>query len=357
MDDRRDTSPGEEQALAALLRAAGPRMQPDPAVERDVRAAVEAEWRTLVVDTPHRRWTRLRMTGAAAAVLAALAILLVWMAGARPGGDWPTTPLATLGPVVGTVQVLAATGVGHPAEARAPLRAGDQVATGAGSRAVLHLAGSMSLRADEATRLTVAAPDRLVLTAGRVYLDSPAGQAQPPPLSIDTPFGTVRHLGTQYQVGLAEDGLQIGVREGLVEITPAQVAAGRINPGPRTARASAGERLAVAADGSVRRAVLPRHGSDWAWIHEVTPPYSIEQRPLLDFLRWAARETGRELVFGSPVLRTTASKVILRGSIAGLTPDAAVEAVLATTPLAATFEGPRLFIGGQQPVRLEPPAL
>ena len=45
------------------------------------------------------------------------------------------------------------------------------------------------------------------------------------------------------------------------------------------------------------------YGETWDWIASTTPAIDIEGRPLADFLAWAGRELGREVVFASPELR------------------------------------------------------
>ena len=70
----------------------------------------------------------------------------------------------------------------------------------------------------------------------------------------------------------------------------------------------------------------------WDWVQQVTPAFAIEDRALDEFLTWAARQTGRRLVYASRTAANEAESVRLKGSVAGLAPDAAVLAVGATTP-------------------------
>lgn len=51
------------------------------------------------------------------------------------------------------------------------------------------------------------------------------------------------------------------------------------------------------------------------------------------FADWVARETGRKVVYQSPAAQSAAGELRLRGSIAGLDPDTALNAVLSTTQL------------------------
>jgi len=81
------------------------------------------------------------------------------------------------------------------------------------------------------------------------------------------------------------------------------------------------------------RAPLAPTAADWSWVADVTPPFSIEGRSVEDFLVWAARETGRTIVYTSSDAARQARSVTLSGTVEGLTPDEAVQAVLSTTSL------------------------
>jgi hypothetical protein len=73
------------------------------------------------------------------------------------------------------------------------------------------------------------------------------------------------------------------------------------------------------------------HDPYWNWTTALAPVFDIENKSLLDFLRWAARETGRELIFEDNELRMSAMRTDLHGSVADFAPLEALESVLATT--------------------------
>ena len=70
-----------------------------------------------------------------------------------------------------------------------------------------------------------------------------------------------------------------------------------------------------------------------SWAQSVAPPFTIENRSLDEFLSWVARETGRQLVYGSTEVAREAESTVLKGSVAELASEQAIGAVLATTPL------------------------
>jgi ferric-dicitrate binding protein FerR (iron transport regulator) len=223
------------------------------------------------------------------------------------------------------------------------LAVGQHVVTGPGGKAALDLGRGVTLRLDTDTRIALAGIDRVFVERGAVYLDSGERPAPGPAVRIATRFGDTRHLGTQYEVRVLPAELQVSVREGQVEAAPA---AGE----DRTARvAKAGEQLVVAADGAVARQPVDRRDPRWSWIADVTPPYAIEDRRLAEFLAWVCRETGRELTYANPDAEAAARAIVLRGSVAGLSPDQALAAVMATTNLTWMDNDGRLVV--QQAVR------
>jgi hypothetical protein len=93
----------------------------------------------------------------------------------------------------------------------------------------------------------------------------------------------------------------------------------------------AGERLRLGHDGQVTVDSIAPNDPYWNWTAALAPTFDIENKSLLDFLRWAARETGRELIFEDNELRMSAMRTDLHGSVADFAPLEALESVLATT--------------------------
>ncbi len=313
---------GDEAELARVLRAGGRRSGPPPALQQQVRAAVHEEWLDFVRERRGSR--RRRQAGfALAAGLTALAVGL-WFSQSQPGGG--ESVFARLDRTAGTVQVDAGwLSARHAVVAGRVLHVGEKIITGADGGAALALDGGIVLRLDADTQVRVIDPQRLWVSAGAAYIDTGRQGAQSsPPLSIDTPHGVVRHLGTQYEVRVSASQLQLTVREGRVELT------GRDG---HSEMAHAGERLTFGADGLLARTAVLRDAPDWSWAVAMAAPFAIEDQPLAEFLLWAGRELGREISYATPDVEDRARRTILRGSVDGLSVEAAMMAVLSTTPL------------------------
>jgi ferric-dicitrate binding protein FerR (iron transport regulator) len=144
---------------------------------------------------------------------------------------------------------------------------------------------------------------------------------------VRTPLGLVEHLGTQFDVATVDHQIRIRVREGEV----------RLRRGSDAETVAAGMELLVSKTGPPSLHSISTHDSQWSWIEALQPDYDIENRQLLDFLQWTARETGRKLSFGDDRARDVAERTRLHGSVRGLPPAKALEMVLATTSLRYEF--------------------
>jgi ferric-dicitrate binding protein FerR (iron transport regulator) len=224
----------------------------------------------------------------------------------------------------------------QPLQVASTLQEGDEVRTAADGRVALELADGLDVRLDTATTLAFDDAEEARLSAGRVYVDAGAAGAGARDFVVATALGRVRHLGTQYMAGLDRGGgLVVAVREGSVAV----------EDGREPVIARAGESLEVGQDGRVARGTVAAHGEHWAWAQSIVPEFAIDGRTHDEFLGWAARETGAQLVYGSADAAREAERIELKGSVSGLPPEAAVAAVLTTTPtLQHTFAGNQLRI-------------
>jgi ferric-dicitrate binding protein FerR (iron transport regulator) len=177
------------------------------------------------------------------------------------------------------------------------------------------------------------------LERGGIYLDS--GASTPGTITIGTASGTVRDIGTRFEVRAGDRDLRIRVRDGAVQLERA----GRIHRAPK------GTELLARADGTMSTRTVDPFAADWAWTTEAAPPFIVENATLEAFLQWAAREGGWTIEW-SDALRQRARTTILHGSIDGMTPADALKALLRTSGLSPEFgKGGRLRLRPIQVVR------
>jgi len=194
------------------------------------------------------------------------------------------------------------------------------------------------LRIDANTVATLVDARTIHLTRGAIYLDS--GASTPGSVTVRTASGTIRDIGTRFEVRAGERDLRVRVRDGAVQLERA----GRIDRAPK------GMELLARADGTVSTRSVDAHAADWAWTTAAAPPFILENATLEAFLQWAAREGGWTIEW-SDALRQRARTTMMRGTIDGMTPAEALENVLPTCGLAPAFVDGRLRIRPIQPMR------
>jgi hypothetical protein len=164
-----------------------------------------------------------------------------------------------------------------------------------------------------------------MLDQGAVYFDSANNRSS---ITLQTGMGIVQDTGTQFEVRLQKESIRIRVREGSISFQAKGV----------SKTAEAGTELAVDTFGKASQNVISRYGDDWNWVSEVLPTFRLEGRTLMDFLLWVSRENGWTLLFDTPQIRESATKIVLHGSIAGLSSSESPAAILSVSGLSYNLE-------------------
>jgi ferric-dicitrate binding protein FerR (iron transport regulator) len=316
-------TPDSDEEVAQLIRAAGTR--PAPGADRAARVhdAVAREWRA------RARARRLRRLTAGGVVLlgVAAAVLLTRRLGS-PIAQPPPAPMATVAATHGDVTMEVAGGRAAAAVVGHTVAAGSSIRTKERSRAAVTLLDGGELRVDAKTVATFVDAHTIDLESGAIYIDS--GASTPGRFTVKTGSGTVRDIGTRFEVRVGDSNLRgpltIKVRDGAVQLERAD----------RIDRALAGTELVAHADGTVSTKPLDPFAADWAWTTAAAPTFVVENATLEAFLEWAAREGGWTIEW-SDALRQRARTTILHGPIDGLAPADALNVVLPTCGLSPEF--------------------
>lgn len=370
--------PEQDNSLSRLLERAGRHQAPAPERVARARAAAHAHW-TRHLDRRRRQlWSRAIVGSAIAASLVGLAVWSwPWPRSSSSSSSPSMTTasvraeVATLQRTVGVARVIDVADVADGANAApfsagsahggadsdadggadgrrassaaiagARLRAGAAVETAGDGRAALALAHGISLRLDHDTRIVFDAVNRVRLERGAVYVDSgarpkDAGAGGDEGLRVETRLGTVRHIGTQFEVRLDIVGLRTRVREGVITVAPAGGA-------DNTARAGEALLLAPGREPVMRRTVTS--GAEWDWVTAVAPPFRLEGSTLPAFLDWVSREQGWRWAFVDDATRQRAARIVLHGSTDGMRPAETIAPVLAASGMRVTRDGDRLLV-------------
>jgi ferric-dicitrate binding protein FerR (iron transport regulator) len=325
--------PDTDDSIETLIRLAGERERPSAPATGRARAAAEEAWRRMLAQEPPAR-ARFELPLAFAAVLA-LAVLgfLVW----KPReASQPPVQVARVVALGGTATLIE-NGPRTPVAKDAPVMSGASLVTGQG-RAAVSFAEALSLRLDHDTRLRFDAHDRVTLLQGALYVDS-GGLGTGPPLTIATPAGEVRHVGTQFQVRVSGDGTSIRVREGRVSL--------QRGAGEYTRMVAAGDELELRGAEERWRRGLVSYGADWDWAASLAPALAIEDRPLAEFLAWMAREQGWQVHYRDEQAQQRTLDIRLHGSLEGLDAHAMLERVALVTGIPLIAGDGAIWVGGR----------
>ena len=294
-----------DDAVEELLGQAAPRPTPPDADTEAVRKAVHAEWQKVTTRRRSRvHWTRF---GVAASILIAVLFALDTL---RINGVEPVQ-VATIDKQFGLVRVIGEDSFVLQSDDLARLVVGQVLDTGLESGIGLTWGAGGSLRLDANTRVNLVSETEVFLASGRIYFDSePALTALPgadAKLTIQTEFGEVSHVGTQYMAHADTAALTISVREGEVEVRPARGG---------VATAGRSQQIAVSSRGTSNFANIRTHGSAWQWIEKTSPETDLDGRSVHEFLNWVSRETGMALSYENEVTESFATQELLRGRLA-----------------------------------------
>lgn len=299
--------------IADLIRFAGRRREPPALRAARVRAAVEGEWRRSV--RGRSRWSAWHWAVAAAAIL----LLAVWLRPQTRSLPAPPREAGTATRVEGIAHVVQSSSAARPLVAGARLIVGAAIDTTLGGRAALQLGDDVSLRVNRGTRIVLETPSRVRLEQGTIYVDTRAitGQER---IQVSTSLGLVHDIGTQFEVNVVSESLQIRVREGDV----------RIDRADTPLSVSKAEGITIHRNGSVERRRIATHGPEWSWVESMAEQFAVEGATLESFLQWVSRELGFTWRFANGAAERHGKAVVLHGSIEGLTPIEALKAILPT---------------------------
>ena len=304
---RSDRTGDSDDTVAKLMSLAGPRADIEMDRQSRVHDKVRQEW---------LRTTRRKKTLRWAVPVALAASVLIVIGMNLRSTDVPL-------PQVGTISFVADNAALSQSifTVGDAIFAGDMIETGDESGLSVTLPGDISLRVDTGTSIRFNQTDDFTLLYGQVYADSGDRIYRDRHITIHTAAGSTTDIGTQFSVAYVNDQLDVAVREGRVDVASEQ----------DTYTAEAGDKLTIQPGNDVMRENVAPFDASWQWASSLAPGYIIENESLMEFLKWAARETGKELVFSNDELRMAALGTKLFGSVQGFTPMEAIQSVLSTT--------------------------
>ena len=290
--------------VAELLQQSGPRPLPSRAGLEAARAEARAAWQSEL----WIRQRRMRVGRAIFAMATAAMLVLAIMRYRSP-------------------EIARTVAVARVQESGATLSVNDVFHTIAGQRARLTLTNGVELRLDADTAIRFADLGAIALERGAIFVDTGSSHSPGRSVEVRTPAGIARDIGTKFEVRVLAGTTRVRVRDGIVQLTH----------GGATHTAQRGVELLADASG-VTQNNAPIAGADWTWVALAAAPFEVEGKTLAEFLEWVAREGGWEIRFADDALRQSSASIVLHGSIAGLTPEQALETILPTCGLTHRIE-------------------
>jgi ferric-dicitrate binding protein FerR (iron transport regulator) len=294
-DIRQD--PNDNDQVADLLKHAT-RRAPAPAATRErAYARLHEHWSQRTAQKQSRR--NVLQWALAASMLLAVGLLFTF---GSINDVAPLVPVAELQRTSGNgVQVINADGSSNTSS---ELAVGQTLRTGAGSRAALALSNGGSLRIDARSEIELVAANQFRLHTGAVYFDSESAHAGAnEAFSVDTPYGLVTHVGTQFQTRLRDNALTLSVREG--EVALAANGQRLLLP--------AGDEIDLNVDGVTAERKIRAHDDLWRWVQDIAPSFDSEGRSVQALLDWIARETGYRVHYRDDATAEFASRINVHG--------------------------------------------
>jgi hypothetical protein len=134
-------------------------------------------------------------------------------------------------------------------------------------------------------------------------------------------------------VSVASDEVVLSVREGQVRVT---------GDGFEFVVA-ANQELDLRADGLREVSPIDGHGERWTWAADVAPQVALDGRTTFDVVAWAARETGRRVVYETPAAQRRARGDVLHG-VDRRSPSAILTLLPHLTSLAYELRGDAIVV-------------
>ena len=317
----------DDEAIESILRSAAPRRTPSAADVAMARSAVRDEW--LALHGRRRRRQNLMSLAAAAAIVCAVAagLYLLRVPSAIP------EQVATVERSAGAIYLLGERSVLDEVPGLAELMAGQTLVTGQDAGLALSWLGGGSLRIDADSRIEFLSAREVFLHDGQVYFDSQAGAD----FAVRTDDGVIRHVGTQYMASVTASGVTVNVREGQV----------RILADTFDATAAAGQQVRVQGGARPAYANIRTHGELWHWAEKFTPPLDVDGQSAHQFISWAARESGLNVRFANDDVEAIAHDTHMSGDTGELEPKMALQVLLQTTNLEATFADDSILVSAR----------
>ena len=332
---RRNLSDASDRELEKLLRRAPPRQTPEDAAVEAARLVVHDEWRDVVGQQRRRGFTRW-------AIAATVLLIIFSVANVYRSASVGAMQVAEIQKSFGAVSIFGPQPSVSEDSSLTTIRSGQTIVTGLKAGMAIARDDGGSIRIDENSKVEFLSGASIFLHTGRVYFDSTPSQLIDASHSSDrehfvvqTAHGVVSHVGTQFMTEVDGESLIVNVREGHVAVDGTYHAA----------TVAFHEQVTFSGHSFPTTSTYPGHGREWAWIAKTSPPIDVEGVTIDQFLNWAGRELGLEVMYAVPDAKQIAMQYEFRGlDVKSSEPRKALELHMATTTLDSRIDGGKINV-------------
>lgn len=306
----------DDDTLVALFDGVNPRPEPTEQSSERAFAAVEAEWSEL--QARRRRRSYQRVFAVAATFVFCVMGVLLWLQ--------PNTTEISVQLAHGTVLM------GDGKDQRTIdtpqgllLGPGTAITSANTSRWVLNDSIDVRLAADTSVRWI--APHEIELVRGNIYIATDGRNS----FTVQTDYGRVTDIGTRFMVIAEASGVEVAVREGVIELASEH---GQHRSGP--AGDTESSVIRVTSDG-VDESSEVRSSERWSWIHQAPSGYTSNE-PLV-LLKQIAKDLGKRIEYRSLGVEASLGTERIDGDFSGMAPLQALRLLAETIGLEWQVDG------------------
>lgn len=323
MINETDSEHDDEQLVAELMRtAANPEAMPEAMKTRLAASFAQSLEQHAAEKSERTAWFKPIALAPLAMAASMIFAFLIWPA---PPANVAPESHSVVRSVLGLNKVQQANGE-RALHTGGSLFVGDRLQTSSNGLAAIER-GSHRIRINANTKLELT-PDGVRLAEGQIYVDDlPSAATMDDGIVVDTEFGRISDIGTQFMVTISADKNTASVREGTIKIqTEFQTL---------TAEASTiHARQIELGKETLSSRNTRRYGREWNWIQSLPALFSLNGRSVDEYLAWVSKETGLGITYDSAEVQTEAGQILLSGELSASTrPEDSLAQVLATTRL------------------------
>ena len=294
----------DEYELDQLIRNAGPK----PVISEDCIARVECSVKAVWLEDLKKRKRRIFLRNALYSISACFVLVVASLNFMQSDSDIRAMMVAHVDVVKGNV-TLGTEQRAAKIKEKSLIYTGQVISTDDQSGISLVLEGGQSLRLSEYTQMLVVSDNEFTLLKGRFYYDSgPDKKTQP--IRVNTEYGVVSDIGTQFEVFFTPESMSIKVREG--EVVFEEVSQ------KETRHVFSEQGLRVSQEGEVNIHYIASDSVEWKWTQELVRFADLEGYSLDQYLRKLVRDNGWVLSYNTQELENHSISSALHGSVDGM---------------------------------------